>query len=215
MDKKLAGMIDHTILKSDTTEEQVIQVCREAREYAFASVCVYPKFILLAAKELEGSPVKPIAVVDFPAGDGSPRDKAKETKQAVMMGAEEIDMVIDKKALKKKDYIKVLKGIRSVVEAANPSPVKVIIEAGELDHEEKVAACVLAKIAGAAFVKTSTGFGKGGATVEDVALMRKVVGEEMGVKASGGIRDTKTAKAMIKAGATRIGASASIAIVKG
>jgi len=213
MNEKLAKIIDHTILKPDATEEDVKRVCREARQYGFASVCVYQKFIPLVVKELEGSLVQPIAVIDFPNGAGSPMEKAKEAREAIKLGAKELDMVIDKGAIKKRDYLKVLNGIRGVVEAATPCPVKVIIEAGELDEIEKVAACVLSKVAGAAFVKTSTGFGKGGATVEDVALMKKTVGDDMGVKASGGIKTRKDAEAMVAAGATRIGTSSSIAIV--
>lgn len=214
MDEKLAKMIDYTILKPEATDEDVRKVCREAREYGFASVCIYPKFLHIAVKELDGSAVKPIAVIDFPDGSGSPREKAKEAKETIALGAKELDMVIDKIALKKRNYIKVLKGIRGVVKAAMPHPVKVIIEAGELDEIEKVAACVLAKVAGAAFVKTSTGFGKGGgATVEDVALMKKVVGDGMEVKASGGIKTRKDAEAMIAAGATRIGTSSGVTII--
>lgn len=214
-DKKLASMIDHTILKPEATVEDVITVCIEAKEYGFASVCVYPKFLTLVKENLEGSEVKPIAVVDFPEGKGSPVEKAKETTKAIELGALEIDMVINKEALKAKDYKTVLKGILNVVNAASGIPVKVIIEAGELDHNEKVAACVLSKLGGAAFVKTSTGFGKGGATAEDIALMRKVVGSELGVKASGGVRTKEDAEKMIAAGANRIGASASVAIVTG
>ena len=214
-DRKLAGMIDHTILKPETTPEEVIQVCKEAAQYGFASVCVYPKFLLLVSEHLTGSNVKPIAVVDFPEGKGSPEAKAKETKDAVDAGAQEIDMVINKESIKAKDYKTAYDGIFQVVQAAAGMPVKVIIESAELDHDEKVAACVLSKLAGAAFVKTSTGFGAGGATVEDVTLMRKVVGDNLGIKASGGIRTTEDAEKMVAAGATRIGASASIAIVCG
>jgi deoxyribose-phosphate aldolase len=212
-DKKLAAMIDHTILKPEATPEDIIQICKEAVQYGFASVCIYPKFLLLAKEHLAGNSVKPIAVIDFPEGKGTPELKAKEAKAAVESGAMEIDMVIDKAALKSKDYKKTYEGICQVVLAAGNVPVKVIIEAGELDHDEKIAACVLSKLAGAAFVKTSTGFGKGGATTEDIALMRKTVGPELGVKASGGVRTREDAEAMVNAGATRIGASASIAIV--
>lgn len=213
--KKLAAMIDHTILKTDAKNEDVIKVCNEAKEYNFASVCVYPKFIPLVKEHLAGTSVKPIAVIDFPEGKGSPEQKEKETQAAVAAGAMEIDMVIDKEAIKKKDYKTAYQGIFKVVQAASGRKVKVIIESAELNPEEKVAACVLSKLAGAAFVKTSTGFGKGGATAEDVSLMKKVVGDDVQVKASGGIRTTEDAVKMLEAGATRIGASASVAIVSG
>lgn len=212
-ESKLAGIIDHTLLNPDASEAQLIQLCEEAKQYGFAAVCVYPAHIPLTAAQLKNSPVKPIAVVDFPKGDGAGPAKAAEAQQAIRAGAEEIDMVIHNRALKSKDYEYVYRDIQAVVEAARPHIVKVIIETAKLNNVEKIAACTLAKAAGAAFVKTSTGFGGGGATVEDVALMRQVVGPGMGVKASGGIRTRADALKMVKAGANRIGASAGIAIV--
>ncbi|MBI5497693.1 MAG: deoxyribose-phosphate aldolase [Deltaproteobacteria bacterium] len=214
-DGAIAPLIDHTILKADVTKEQLKKVCDEAKQWGFATVCVNAVNIPFVARELAGSSVKPIAVVGFPLGAMTPMAKAFETREAIRHGAREIDMVINIGALKGKDYTLVLADIVAVVQAAKPWPVKVILETGALSRDEKVIACALCKCAGAAFVKTSTGFGPGGATVEDIALMRQVVGPEMGVKASGGVRDTEGAQAMIKAGATRIGASASVAIVTG
>jgi deoxyribose-phosphate aldolase len=214
-DGNIAGMIDHTILKNDATKEQLKKVCDEARQWGFATVCVNAVNIPFVARELAGCSVKPIAVVGFPLGAMTPMAKAFETREAVRFGAKEIDMVINIGALKGRDYTLVLTDIVSVVQAAKPYPVKVILETGSLTRDEKVIACSLSKCAGAAFVKTSTGFGPGGATVEDIALMRSIVGPEIGVKASGGVRDTEIAQSMIKAGANRIGASASIAIVTG
>ncbi len=213
--KELAGKIDHTLLKPDASREQLIKVCEEAKQFNFATVCVNSANIPLVARQLKGSPVKPIAVVGFPLGAASSQAKAFEAKEAIRAGAEEIDMVINIGALRSKDYKLVHDDIKTVVEASKPHKVKVIIETAQLNDEEKVIACALAKTAGAAFVKTSTGFGGGGATVEDVALMRRVVGSDMEVKASGGIRTTEDAEKMIKAGADRIGASASVAIVTG
>ena len=171
--------------------------------------------IPFVARQLKGSGVKAIAVVGFPLGAATPQSKAFEAKEAIRAGAEEIDMVINIGELKSKDYKYVYEDIRQVVEASKPHKVKVILETSSLDHDEKVIGCVLSKAAGAAFVKTSTGFAKGGATIEDIELMRRIVGEDMEVKASGGIRSTEDAQAMIKAGANRIGASASVAIVTG
>jgi len=215
MDQKLASMIDHTLLKPEASREELIKVCDEARKYNFATVCVNSSNIPLVARRLKGSDVKPIAVVGFPLGAASPVSKAFEAKEAVAAGAREIDMVVNIGALKSKDYELVYNDIKGVVAATKPYKVKVIIEASDLDYEEKVSACTLSKTAGAAYVKTSTGFGKGGATVEDIALMRKVVGADMCIKASGGIRTKEDAEAMVKAGANRIGASASVAIVMG
>lgn len=214
-DEKLAHMIDHTILKPEVTRDDLKKVCDEARQYHFATVCVNSSNIPFVARQLKGSGVKPIAVVGFPLGAASPQSKAFEAKEAIRNGAEEIDMVINIGELKSKDYKLVYDDIRAVVEASKPHKVKVIIETSSLNHDEKVAACVLSKTAGAAFVKTSTGFAKGGATVEDIELMRRIVGHDMEVKASGGIRSKSDAEAMIKAGANRIGASASVAIVTG
>jgi len=211
--KELASFIDHTLLKPDATEADVRKLCAEAVKYRFATVCLNSSFIPLAAELLKGSSVKPIAVVGFPLGAATTASKAFEAREAIKSGAQEIDMVINIGALKSADYDVVLEDIRAVVVASNPFPLKVILETAALTYEEKVIACALSKAAGAAFVKTSTGFGAGGATAEDIALMRKVVGPEMGVKASGGIRTTEDAERMIEAGATRIGASASVAIV--
>ena len=215
IDAKLAALIDHTLLKPDATAEQLIKVCQEAKQYGFATVCVNSANIPLVARQLRGSPVLPIAVVGFPLGAATARAKAFEAREAIAAGAREIDMVINIGALKSKDYRSVFEDIKAVVDASKPHKVKVIIETSQLNDEEKVTACALAKTAGAAFVKTSTGFSGGGATVEDIALMRRVVGSDMAVKASGGIRTREDAQKMIQAGADRIGASASVAIVTG
>jgi len=214
-DAGLAGMIDHTLLRPDATKEELEKLCEEAKKYGFATVCVNSGNIPIVARLLRGSKVKPIAVVGFPLGAASSRAKAFEAREAIAAGAEEIDMVMNIGAMKSKDYSTVYEDIKTVVEASKPKKVKVIIETSALTYEEKVAACVLSKTAGAAFVKTSTGFGSGGATVEDVKLIKKIVGEDMEIKASGGIRTREDAEAMISAGATRIGASASVAIVTG
>ena len=211
----LADKIDHTILKPDATRDEIIRLCNEAREYGFISVCVNPCWVKTASEQLYGSDVMVCSVIGFPLGTNTTCLKEEETKRAVSDGAREIDMVLNVGKLKSGDLEFVHNDIKSVVDAADPAHVKVIIETCLLTDEEKVAACVIAKQAGAHFVKTSTGFSKAGATVEDVALMRKVVGDSMGVKAAGGIRDRQTAEAMIRAGASRIGASASVAIVKG
>ena len=211
----VAGYIDHTLLKADATRDDVVKLCEEARRYNFATVCVNGSNVGLAARLLAGSPVKAIAVVGFPLGAMTSGAKAFETREAVRQGAAEIDMVINIGALKSRDYRAVQEDIAAVVQAAKPAPVKVILETSQLTDEEKVIACVLSKSAGAAFVKTSTGFGGGGATVADISLMRRVVGAEMGVKASGGVRSLDDAKKLIAAGADRLGASASVAIVSG
>jgi deoxyribose-phosphate aldolase len=211
----LAGMIDHTILKPEATRAELEKVCAEARQWRFATVCVNASNIPLVAKLLDGSGVKPIAVVGFPLGAMTATAKAFEAREAVRNGAREIDMVINIGALKNKDYATVLDDICRVVVASKPYPVKVILETAGLSEDEKIIGCALSKAAGAAFVKTATGFGPGGATVEDIALMRKIVGPELGVKASGGVRSTDDAKKMLAAGADRIGASASVAIVTG
>ena len=213
IDQKLASMIDHTILKPEASREDIIKVCEEAKKYHFATVCVNPANIPQVARLLRGSSVKPIAVVGFPLGAASTQSKVFETKEAIKNGSQEIDMVINIGALKSKDYKTVFEDIKQIVTASRPCKVKVIIEASNLTDEEKIIACALSKAAEAAFVKTSTGFAKGGATVNDITLMRRIVGGDMEVKASGGIRTREDAEAMIKAGATRIGASASIAIV--
>ena len=211
----LAHFIDHTLLKANVTRDELKKLCEEARQYKFASVCVNATNVSYCARELRGSGVPVVAVVGFPLGATTPAAKAFETKEALRDGAEEIDMVLNIGALKSKDYALVQTDIQAVVQAAGARKVKVILETGELNRDEKIIACVLAKIAGAAFVKTSTGFGPGGATAEDVALMKEVVGEGVEVKASGGVRTTEDADRMIQAGATRIGASASVAIVRG
>jgi len=211
----IAPFIDHTLLKPEATREDVIKLAEEARKHGFATVCVNSSFVGTAARVLAGSKVVPIAVVGFPLGAALPSAKAFEAREAIRCGAREIDMVINIGALKAKDYALVLTDIQKVVEASRPHPVKVILETSQLSTEEKIAACTLSKAAGAAFVKTSTGFSSGGATAEDVALMRKVVGDDVGVKASGGIRSTEDAMKMIQAGANRIGASASVAIISG
>ena len=214
MDKKtIASMIDHTLLKPEATPAQVERLCAEAAEYHFASVCVNPVYIPLAARLLKGTGVKICCVVGFPLGAIAPEQKAAEAASCAAMGAEELDMVIHVGAAKAGDWALVQRDIEGVVKAAAGHTVKVIIETCLLTDEEKVKACEAAKAAGAHFVKTSTGFSTGGATTHDIALMRKTVGPEMGVKASGGIRDYETAMAMIEAGANRIGASAGIAMV--
>jgi len=213
--RDLAPYIDHTLLKPDATREELTRLCEEARKYGFATVCVNSGNIALVRRLLEGSPVKPIAVVGFPLGAAGTGAKAFETREAVRAGAQEIDMVINIGQLKAKNYAYVECDIREVVQAAKPHPVKVILETGALARDEKVIGCALAKAAGAAFVKTSTGFGPGGATAEDIALMRQIVGDDVGVKASGGVRTTADAQRMVEAGANRIGASASVAIVTG
>ncbi len=215
IDAKMAAMIDHTLLKPDATRDQLMQICDEAKKYSFATVCVNSANIPLVARQLLGSTVKPIAVVGFPLGAATSQAKAFEAREAIHAGAEEIDMVINIGALKSKDYKTVFEDIKTVVEASRPHKVKVILETSQLNDEEKVISCALAKTAGAAFVKTSTGFGGGGATVEDITLMRRIVGFDMEVKASGGIRTREDAQKMIQAGADRIGASASVAIVTG
>ena len=214
MDKKtIAAMIDHTLLKPEATPAQIEKLCTEAAEYHFASVCVNPVYIPLAARLLKGTGVKVCCVVGFPLGAIAPEQKAAEAASCAAMGAEELDMVIHVGAAKVGDWALVQRDIEGVVKAAAGHTVKIIIETCLLTDEEKVKACEAAKAAGAHFVKTSTGFSTGGATTHDIALMRKTVGPEMGVKASGGIRDYATAMAMIEAGANRIGASAGIAIV--
>jgi deoxyribose-phosphate aldolase len=211
--KKLAFYIDHTLLKKEATKEDIEKLCKEAIEHGFKTVCLYPKHIPIAKKLLKGKKTVPIAVVDFPKGRGPIFKKVKETKDAIKKGAMEIDMVIDYMALKNKDYKKVFDGIKAVVLAAKPKIVKVILEISELSDYEKIIACALAKAAGAKFVKTSTGFSKSGATIKDVKLMKEVVGKDVFVKASGGIRTKKDAIDMIEAGSSRIGASSSVQIV--
>lgn len=205
-------LFDHTILKADATQKMVEKVCSEAREYGFMSVCVNGFYTALAARLLAGTDIKVCTVVGFPLGQMSTRAKAAEAAFAVEDGAQEIDMVINVGALKDRRYDEVLEDITAVKKACNGALLKVIIECCLLTDEEKIKACELAGKAGADFVKTSTGFSTGGAVREDVALMRKTVGEHMGVKASGGIRDRKSAEAMVAAGANRLGTSATVEI---
>jgi len=212
----IAALIDHTLLKPEATKQQIEALCQEAKEYQFASVCVNPTWVSTAAALLQGSGVMVCTVIGFPLGATTSETKAFETKNAIENGANEVDMVINIGALKDHNDELVEKDIRAVVDAAKgKAHTKVIIETILLTQEEKIRACELSLKAGADFVKTSTGFSTGGATVEDIALMRKTVGPDMGVKASGGVRSTEDVQKMIEAGATRIGASSSIAIVKG
>lgn len=215
-DGQLADWIDHTLLKPDATHDQVARLCYEASKYQFASVCVNPSNVKLCAQLLKNKGVPICTVVGFPLGATSTEAKTFEAQQAIRDGASEVDMVANIGALKSRDYEIVEQDIASVARAshAGNAILKVIIEAALLTDEEKVVACQLAKVAGADFVKTSTGFGPGGATLEDVALMRRVVGPTMGVKAAGGIRTYATAQKMIAAGASRIGASASVRIMQ-
>jgi deoxyribose-phosphate aldolase len=211
----LASMIDHTLLKPEATEAQIRQLCDEAKQSSFASVCVNPPYVELCAGLLAGTPVRVCTVVGFPLGAHVPEVKAFEAQHAIRAGATEIDMVINVGALKDRNPALVERDIAEVVRVSHAAGalVKVIIETALLTDEEKIMACRLAQSAGADFVKTSTGFGPGGATPHDVALMRQTVGPQMGVKAAGGIRTLQDALAMIEAGATRIGASASVKII--
>ena len=213
---QLSRMIDHTILKADATNEEVLKLCKEAIEHSFASVCVNPSMVKLAANSLEGSQVEVCTVIGFPLGTTTTAVKAFEVEDTIKNGATEVDMVINVGKLKDRDLEYVKNDIKAVVDAAKGKALtKVIIETCLLTEEEKVIACKLSKEAGADFVKTSTGFSTGGATASDIKLMRETVGPEMGVKASGGVRSREDALIMIKNGATRIGASASIAICNG
>ena len=214
--REIARAIDHTLLKAEATRDQIVQLCAEAREHGFATVCVNPTWVPLCAEELRGSETRVCTVVGFPLGATLPEVKAFETARTVAEGACEVDMVLNIGALKSGDYRLGQKDVAGVVEAGHGGGaiVKVIIEAALLTDDEKVKACVISKAAGADFVKTSTGFGPGGATAADVALMRRVVGPEMGVKAAGGVRDLKSAQAMLDAGADRIGASVGVKIVQ-
>jgi deoxyribose-phosphate aldolase len=216
IDPAIARLIDHTLLKPEATRADILKLCREARQYGFASVCINPYWVPLVRSELAGSPVKVCTVVGFPLGATSTEAKAAETDAAVRAGAQEIDMVINVGALRSGDHEAVKLDIQQVVKIAHEAGaiVKVILETALLDDNQKAVACTLAKLAGADFVKTSTGFGPSGATAHDVALMRQVVGPEMGVKASGGIRTIDDVRKMAAAGATRIGASASVKIVE-
>ncbi len=209
-------MIDHTLLKQDATKQQIEKLCAEAKEYVFASVCVNPTWVKTSAELLTGTPVKVCTVIGFPLGASTPETKAFETKDAIQNGAGEIDMVLNVGALKSEDLALVKRDIEAVVEAAKGKAiVKVILETCLLTKEEIKVASQLSKDAGADFVKTSTGFSTGGATVEDVTLMREVVGPNLGVKASGAVRSLEDVEKMIEAGATRIGASSGVQIMQG
>jgi len=215
MGPDLAGWIDQTLLKPEATSAEICQLCIEARQLQFASVCVNPSYVLLAAGLLIGSATKVCTVIAFPFGANLPENKAQETRNLIEKGAAEIDMVINLGALKDQDLALAFDDVHAVVQAAmGKVKVKVILETALLTRREKIMACLVSKTAGADFVKTSTGFGPGGATIEDVALMRRVVGEQMGVKASGGIRTLKTAQTLISAGANRLGASAGASILQ-
>ena len=211
----LSAWIDHTLLKPEATASQIRRLCEEARQYHFATVCINPAYVPLAAELLKDAGVGVCSVVGFPLGATFPEIKAAETRQAIAAGATEIDTVINLGALKSADFALALRDVQAVVEAAaGKAHVKVILEMCYLDQREKIIGCLLSKQAGADFVKTSTGFGAGGATAEDVALMRRLVGAEMGVKAAGGIRTYADAQRMIAAGANRLGASAGVSILK-
>ena len=212
----VAGLIDHTLLKPGATESQIRELCDDARGYGFASVCVNPTWIALCRELLEGTSVKACVVAGFPLGAMLPQTKAVEAEHVIEAGAQEIDMVLNVGRLRSGDFVAVYEDIAGVVDVAHASdvPVKVIFENGLLTDGEKVAACIISQRAGADYVKTATGFAGGGATVDDVRLMRRVVGDGTGVKAAGGVRSAADARAMIAAGATRIGASSGVAIVQ-
>ncbi|WP_339258950.1 deoxyribose-phosphate aldolase [Lysinibacillus sp. FSL K6-3209] len=216
MKTNYASMIDHTLLKAEATKEQIEKLCAEAKEFGFASVCVNPTWVKYCSELLQDSNVLVCTVIGFPLGANTTAVKVFEAKDAIANGAQEVDMVINIGALKDQNFELVQADIAAVVEAAKGSAiVKVIIETCLLTEEEKVKACELSVAAGADFVKTSTGFSTGGATAEDIALMRKTVGPELGVKASGGVRSLEDMQKMVEAGATRIGASSGVAIMKG
>ncbi|HET8725384.1 MAG TPA: deoxyribose-phosphate aldolase [Anaeromyxobacteraceae bacterium] len=212
--RDLAPLVEHTLLREDASDEDVVRTCDEARRHRLAAVCVRSGRVPVAARALAGSGVAVVATVDFPEGRGSTAARAREARAAAQAGAAEVDVVLGRDALQARDHGAVLADLRAVVEAARV-PVKVILETCALSRDEKVAACALAQAAGAAWVKTSTGYGEGGATVEDVALLRASVGPEVGVKASGGIRTAADALLMVRAGADRIGTSAGPALVQG
>ncbi len=216
IDRDIARCIDHTILRPDATADDIRKICAEARQYGFASACVNPYWVPLVAAELAGSPVKVCTVVGFPLGASATEMKAAETEAAVHAGAQEIDMVLNIGELRGGNHDAVLRDIEAVVAAAHKAGaiVKVILETALLDDNQKAIACTLAKLAGAEFVKTSTGFSTNGATVHDVELMRRTVGAEMGIKASGGIRTLEDLNSMLAAGATRIGASSGVKIIE-
>lgn len=212
--RDLASLIDHTLLRPEATAAEVERLCREALQHGFAGVCVREAHLVRVARALLGSAVLPVAVVDFPLGEGSGAARAAETRRAVEAGAREVDVLLPLPAFRARRHREVVADLAAVVGAAGPAAVKVILETGALTAAERALACGLAAAAGAAFVKTSTGFGPGGATAEDVALLRACVGDALGVKASGGIRTAADALRMVEAGASRIGCSASVAIVE-
>ena len=216
IDRSIASLIDHTLLKADAAYEDIRKICEEAKRYGFASVCINPSMVSLASRILANSTVRVCTVVGFPLGATLGEAKAFEAEASIVNGAHEIDMVLNIGALKSKDLVTVGQDIQLVVQAchAREAICKVIIETAYLTDEEKISACSVAKAGGADFVKTSTGFGPGGASAKDVALMRSVVGNDVGVKASGGIRDWKVLQEMVQSGATRIGASASVKILQ-
>jgi deoxyribose-phosphate aldolase len=211
--RDLAQYIEHTALKPDATRRTIVNLCEEARRFGFRGVCVNPVYVAEAKKQLAGSGSAVVTVVGFPLGANLSKTKAEETRAVIENGADEVDMVISVGALKAGEYEAVFTDIRAVVEAAGRIPVKAILETVLLDEYQKVLGCLLAERAGAAFLKTSTGFAGGGATVEDVVLMRRVLSERVGIKAAGGIKDFQTARAMVMAGADRLGCSASVGIV--
>ncbi|MFP4687875.1 MAG: deoxyribose-phosphate aldolase [bacterium] len=212
---EVAGYIDHTMLNPDVTRDEIVQLCEEARDYGFASVCINPSWVSLCNDLLRGTDVKVCTVIGFPLGATTTATKVQETREAIANGADEIDMVMNVGALKEGDTEFVRRDIAAVKEATGNRVLKVILETGLLSDSQKAEACRLCKEAGADFVKTSTGFGPGGAKMNDIALMRRIVGGEMGVKASGGVHNFQEAVDMISAGASRIGASAGVAIVSG
>lgn len=212
--ESLAAYMDHTLLKANASKEQILEICREAKQYHFASVCVNSYWIALVAKELKGTDISPCCVVGFPLGAMLTSAKVRETRDAVSAGAKEIDMVLNIGAVKSGDWDAVKEDIAAVNAAKGSAKLKVILETCLLTDKEKVKACEISKETGADFVKTSTGFSVGGATAADVALMRRTVGEDMGVKASGGIRTLEDALDMIEAGASRLGVSAGVKIVE-
>lgn len=209
----IAKYIDHTLLKKEASDEEIEKLCDEAIKYSFKAVVVFPEFLPIIVKKLKDKKPLPVTVIDFPLGNKSPDEKAFEAKKAIENGAKELDMVIDVIALKDKDYKQVFDGINKVVKAAQNIPIKVIIETCYLNPLEIAAACAIAKLAGAKFVKTSTGFAKAGAKVEDIIFMKNSVGDDFGVKASGGIKTYKDALLFLEAGATRIGTSSSVKII--
>lgn len=210
----IAAYIDHTLLKKEAKKEEIEKFTDEAIKHGFKGVCVFQEFLPIVVKKLTNKKPLPITVVDFPLGEKSPKEKAIEAKKAIDLGAKEIDMVMDFMALKNRDFQKVLDGIKAVVEVDKNIPIKVIIETCYLNPLELASACTIAKLAGAKFVKTSTGFAKGGAVVQDVFLMKNIAGDDIQIKAAGGIKTLQDAKLFIEAGATRIGTSASMQIIK-